>query len=139
MSDLMRLSISLEKQLADRLERLVTGSRYTNRSEFVRDMIRERLVEQQWADEQREVIGTVTMLYDHHTRQLTERLMDIQHRFHDEVLATTHVHLSHDLCAEMIMVRGAAAHIRQLVDELRQQRGVLHAALAMGSTGEALR
>lgn len=139
MSDLVRLSISLEKPLANRLERLVRGSRYTNRSEFIRDLIRQRLVEQQWADERQEVVGTVTLVYDHHARQLTDKLIDIQHEHHDHILATTHVHLSHDHCAEMIMVRGSTARVRQLVDDLRKQRGVLHAGLTMSATGAALR
>lgn len=138
MSDLVRLSISLEKPLANRLERLVRGSRYTNRSEFIRDLIRQRLVEQQWADERQEVVGTVTLVYDHHARQLTDKLIDIQHDHHDHILATTHVHLSHDHCAEMIMVRGSTARVRQLVDDLRKQRGVLHAGLTMSATGAAL-
>jgi CopG family nickel-responsive transcriptional regulator len=139
MSELVRLSMSLEKPLADRLERLVRQSSYTNRSEFIRDLIRQRLVEQQWADERQEVIGTITMVYDHHARQLSDKLMDIQHDHHDEILATTHVHIAHDLCAEMIMVRGGAANVRQLADRLRKQRGVLHAELTMSSTGKALR
>jgi CopG family nickel-responsive transcriptional regulator len=138
MSDLVRFSISLEKALLDKLERLVKASRYTNRSEFVRDLIRERLVEQQWMDKRQEVVGTITMVYDHHARQLADKLVDIQHDHQQNVLATTHVHLSHDLCAEMIMARGSAPRIRQLADRLRQQRGVLHATLAISSTGESL-
>ncbi len=139
MSALTRLSMSLEKSLAQRLERLVQASRYTNRSEYIRDLIRERLVQQEWADEQHEVIGTITLVYDHQARQLADRLIEIQHDHHACVLATTHVHLSHERCAEMIMVRGAAARVRALADQLRQQRGVLHSNLAMSSTGERLR
>lgn len=138
MSGLVRLSISLEKPLADRLEELVKGSRYSNRSEYIRDLIRQRLVEQQWADDGQEVIGTVTLVYDHHARQLTDKLMDIQHDHHELILATTHIHVSHDMCAEMIMVRGRAGQIRTIVDALRQQRGVLHAGLTMSSTGQTL-
>ena len=123
MSNLVRLSISLEKPLHDQLERLVGRSGYTNRSEFVRDMIRQRLVEQEWADKRKEVVGTITLVYDHHARQLANRLVDIQHDYHHNILATTHVHLSHDLCAEMIMVRGSAPRVRRLADLLRQQRG----------------
>jgi len=137
-SELVRLSISLEGPLLKRLERLVKKSRYANRSEFIRDMIRQRLVEQQWSDKHREVVGTITMIYDHHARQLTDKLVDIQHDHYENILATTHVHLSHDLCAEMIMVRGSAARVRRITDRLRQQRGVLHAALTMSSTGERL-
>jgi CopG family nickel-responsive transcriptional regulator len=138
MSEIVRLSISLEQPLLHQLERLVAASSYTNRSEFVRDLIRQRLVEQEWADQREEVVGTITMVYDHHQRQLADRLVDIQHEHHEHILATTHVHLTHDLCAEMIMVRGGAATVRGLADSLRQQRGVLHATLAMSSTGEKL-
>ena len=138
MSELVRLSISLERPLLKQLERLVKRSRYANRSEFIRDLIRQRLVEQQWSDKREDVVGTITMVYDHHARQLTDKLLDIQHDYHDNILASTHVHLSHDLCAEMIMIRGSATRIRQITDRLRQQRGVLHAELAMSSTGERL-
>ncbi len=139
MSELVRLSVSLEQPLYEQLERLVKRSEYTNRSEFVRDMIRQRLVAEQWETEQQEVIGTITMVYDHHARTLANKLIDIQHHHHEEILATTHVHLSHDLCAEMIMVRGQPQNIRRLADRLQQQRGVLHASLSMSSAGEPLR
>jgi CopG family nickel-responsive transcriptional regulator len=139
MSDLVRLSISLEKSLLRKLDRLVKASRYTNRSEFVRDLIRGRLVEGQWEDDDQEVLGTITLLYDHHVRDLTERSVDIQHHHHQAILATTHIHLSHDLCAEMIMVRGPARQVRRIAGDLQGQRGVLHADLSMSSTGRSLR
>ena len=139
MSDLVRLSISLERSLLRKLQRLVKASRYTNRSEFIRDLIRQRLVHDEWEDAAQEVLGTITLLYDHHVRDLTERSVDIQHHHHEAILATTHIHLSHDLCAEMIMVRGAARTVRRIAADLQGQRGVLHADLAMSSTGGSLR
>jgi len=139
MSELVRLGISLERSLLTRLDRLAEACGYNNRSAFVRDMVRERLVEQQWADRHQEVVGTITIIYDHHARQLADRLIEIQHSHHDEILAATHVHLSHELCAEMIMVKGQADTVRHLADSLRQQRGVLHATLSMSSTGQQLR
>jgi CopG family nickel-responsive transcriptional regulator len=139
MSELVRFSVSLEKPLLAKLESLVKGSQYTNRSEFIRDLIRQRLVQEQWADKRQEVVGTITLIYNHHSHRLNDKLIDIQHDHHNNVLATTHVHLSHDLCAEMIMVRGGAGRIQKIVDGLRQQRGVLHAELAMSSTGRRLR
>jgi CopG family nickel-responsive transcriptional regulator len=137
MPELMRLSFSLERSLAARLERLCQESSYTNRSEFIRDMIRERLVSREW-ELNEEAIGTVTLIYDHHARRLSERLTDLQHAHHDAVLATTHVHLDRHMCAEMIMMRGRAEMIRGLTDALRQQKGVLHASLSMSSTGRKL-
>lgn len=138
MSELVRLSLSLEKPLFEQLEKLVRQRGYENRSEFVRDMIRKRLVETQWEKDQ-EVLGTITLVYDHHHRQLTEKLTDLQHHHHHQVMVTTHVHLTHDLCAEVILVRGRAHQVRQLADLLHKQKGVLHGELSMTSTGAELR
>ncbi len=138
MSGLVRLSLSLEKPLFDRLERLVRRSGYTNRSEFIRDMIREHLVEREWGKD-RQVLGTVTLVYDHHSRHLSEKLTDLQHHHHREVLVTTHVHLTKELCAEVILVRAKASQVREFADLLRKQKGVLHAELSMSSTGTSLR
>lgn len=138
MSNLARLSFSIEQPLLERLERLLQETSYQNRSEFIRDMIRQQLVDQEW--ERNELaLGTITILYDHHIRQLSEKLTDLQHDHHEAILATTHVHLTHHLCAEMIMVKGRADLIRGLANRLRQQKGVLHATLSMSSTGERLR
>ncbi|MCG3178899.1 MAG: putative nickel-responsive regulator [Phycisphaerae bacterium] len=137
MAEMARVSLSIERPLLDKLERMVRRSRYTNRSEFVRDMIREQIVQQEWeADE--EALGTITMIYDHHQRGLSDKLTGLQHDHHKEILVTSHVHLDHHLCAEVVLVRGRASHIRQIADELRKQRGVLHAALAISSTGKTL-
>ena len=138
MSDLVRLSVSIDKPLYDHLEKLVKRSGYTNRSEFVRDMIRKQLVQGQWAKDQ-EVLGTITLVYDHHRRQLTEKLTSLQHRHHHAVLVTTHVHLTHRLCAEVILVRGKASQVRELADLMGKQRGVLHAELSLSSTGAGLK
>lgn len=137
MSDLVRTSVAIEKPLYDQLEKLVRKSGYKNRSEFVRDMIRERLVQGQWAKDQ-EVLGTITLVYDHHRRQLAEKLIDLQHHHHTHVLVATHVHLSHDLCAEVILVRGRASLVRELADAIHQQKGVLSAELSMATTGAEL-
>ena len=137
MSDLVRMSFSLESSLCERLEALVERSAYANRSEYIRDMIRDRLVREEW-EGNREAIGTVTLLYDHHARGLSDRLTHLQHHHHGAVLATTHVHLDAHLCAEMILVRGKAREIEGLADDLRKQKGVLHASLSMGSTGKDL-
>ena len=138
MSQLERLSFSLERPLMKKLQQLVKRSGYANRSEYIRDMIRQRLVQEQWETSDEPVVGTVTMIYDHHARQLSEKLTHIQHDHHDAVLATTHVHLDHHMCAEMIMMKGPAHMLRRLADSLRQQKGVLHAELAISSTGKQL-
>ena len=138
MSGLTRLSLSMERSLLARLEKLARKGGYANRSEFVRDMIRERLVAEAWKED-REVVGTITLLYDHHRRGLGQKLVGLQHHRHDEVLAATHVHLDRDTCVEAILVKGRAGEIRKLAARLRQQKGVLHAALSVGSTGRGLK
>ena len=137
MSELVRFSLSMERPLLDRLERMAKKSGYANRSEFVRDMIRDRLVQEEWAAGG-EVLGTATLIYNHHARRLTGKLTDLQHHHHRVVLATTHVHLTEELCVEAVLMRGKAGHIQEVADLLRQQRGVLHVALSMSSTGKAL-
>lgn len=137
MSDVVRFTISIEKPLFDRLQRQVADHQYRNRSEFVRDLVRNYLVEQEWQTDQ-VLLGTISLLYDHHTRGLTERLTEQQHDFTGVVLATTHVHLDHHLCAEMIMVRGKGTAIRALADRLQREKGVLHAKLTAGTTGATL-
>ena len=137
MSGLARLSFSIEKPLLERLEHMVAEGNYGNRSEFIRDMIRDRLVAEAW-EKNEEALGTVTILFDHHSRNLSEKLIDLQHDFEGTIMASTHVHLTHHLCAEMIMVRGRAGQIRALTDALHQLKGVLHATLSMSSTGRAL-
>jgi CopG family transcriptional regulator, nickel-responsive regulator len=137
MSDLVRVSVSLEKQLLDKLETLIEESEYQNRSEFVRDMIREQLVQRQWQGDE-ETVGTLTLIYDHQQRELSRKLTSIQHDHHDYILAATHVHLDHHLCAEAIIMKGPAKVLKHLADQLKQQKGVLHAVLAGGSTGKGL-
>jgi CopG family nickel-responsive transcriptional regulator len=138
MSDVVRFTVSLERGLFDRLNALVEASEYRNRSEFVRDLIRGRIVDEEWRTDE-VLLGTISLLYDHHRHGLTDRLTHEQHHFAGEVLATTHVHLDERLCAEMIMVRGRGADIHALAERLHREKGVLHARVATGSTGGQLR
>jgi len=137
MSDLVRFTVSIEKPLFDSLEKEVARRDYRNRSEFVRDLIRGHMVEQEWQTEG-VLLATISLLYDHHARGLTERLTEEQHHFCGTVLAATHVHLDEHLCAEMIMVRGKGKDIQALAGRLQREKGVLHAKLAMGTTGKRL-
>lgn len=138
MSDLVRMSVSIEKELFDRLEKLVADGQYGNRSEFIRDLIRDHLVDREWRTDG-VLLGTISLIYDHHAPGLSERLVEQQHHFRGTVLATTHVHLEHHLCAEMIMVRGKGEDIKALTGRLHREKGVLHAKLATGTTGRRLR
>lgn len=138
MSDLVRISMSIESPLARELDRLVRHAGYENRSEYLRDLVRKELVAEEW---QRglEVLGTITLLYDHHQHGLTDKLNHLQHDHHASVLSSTHVHLDHHVCAEMIMLRGKPELLRELADGMRKLKGVLHAVLSVSTTGKALR
>jgi CopG family transcriptional regulator, nickel-responsive regulator len=138
MADLTRFSISIDQELAARLDELTKQKGYTNRSEFVRDLVRDALVDEEW-ERNEMALGTITLVYDHNRRQLSDRLTGLQHEHHHLILATTHVHLDHDLCAEAILVKGRAGKIRELANLLRKQAGVLHGGLTMSSTGTRIR
>ena len=137
MSTLQRFSMAIERPLLDRLEAMVMKNKYANRSEFIRDMLRERLVEEEWKGNE-EVVGTITLVYDHETRELSKKLTRMQHHHHDLVLASTHVHLDKHMCAEMVLAKGKAGEIEEMANLLRQQKGVLHATLSLSSTGKEL-
>lgn len=137
MGNLYRFGISLEKELIDRFDRHIAKRNYHNRSEAIRDLIREELIKKQWEDD-REVAGAVTMTYDHHKRELVTTLMDIQHDFHTIIISTQHVHLDHHNCLEILAVKGRARDVQKLADLLKAQIGVKHVTLHMSTTGEHL-
>ncbi len=138
MAKVTRFAVSLEEPLFRSLEELVRKHRYTNRSEYIRDLLRAKLVEDQWADKHAHVVGTLTLIYDHHAYQLSKKLTELQHHHHQTVLATTHVHLDEHLCAEMIMMKGHPGELREIADLAGQQKGVLHSALTISSAGEGM-
>jgi CopG family nickel-responsive transcriptional regulator len=137
MAPLVRQSFSIEAPLYREFQRLLRARGYANQSEFLRDLIRGELVREEWKAGA-EVLGTITIVYNHNTRELSRKLTRRQHEHPHAVLAATHVHLDHDLCAEAILVRGPAEQLRALADELRRQKGVLHAALALSTVGRRL-
>lgn len=138
MTQLHRFSFSIEKSLAEKLEKMIQESHYENRSEFIRDLVRGKMVADEWKTDGGEALGTISLLYDHHKRNLSEKLIEVQHHHAAKVLASTHVHLDERICAEMIMVKGKAVDIQHLFDHMRQEKGVLHAALSLSSTGKKL-
>lgn len=137
MADLERLSFTLERSLLQRISELMKRGQYGNRSEFIRDLVRARLVEEEWKSGE-EALGTITLIFDHEKRELGQRLTSVQHHHHANVLATTHIHLDRRLCAEMIMVRGSARIIEDMADAMRQHKGVFHVSVSMSSTGRSL-
>ncbi|MGB7567505.1 MAG: nickel-responsive transcriptional regulator NikR [Chitinivibrionales bacterium] len=138
MSDLYRFGISLEKDLIEEFDEHIKSRNYKNRSEAIRDLIRADLVKKQWLCDN-EVAGALTMNYDHHKRELVNKLMDIQHDFQKIVISTQHIHLDHHNCLEIIAVRGKAREVEKLASLLKSQVGVKHAALSMSTTGSSLK
>jgi len=126
-----------EKILAD-FDRAIAEQGYENRSEAIRDLIRAHLVEREWDKGDEEVVGTVTLVYDHHGRGLGEYLTDIQHDHQPLVVSTVHVHLDHDNCLEVLVVRGKSRDVRMLADRLTSVKGVKHGKLTTTSTGKDL-
>ena len=134
---LKRFSVSLEDQLLRQFDRFMGAHRYVNRSEAVRDLIRKALVREDW-EHDRDVVGVISLVYDHHQRQLQDKLTEIQHAFHHDVISTTHIHLNHDDCLEVIIVRGKASRVRRLSDQLIALRGVKDGSLSMSGAGPHL-
>ena len=124
-----RYSFTVPQPLMEAFDQRVQGRRYTNRSEAIRDLIRDSLVEERWSHDEETVMGTLTVVYDHHQRELARRLTAVQHDAHDLVVCTTHVHLDHCHCMEVIVMRGAAAKVREVSDAIVGTRGVIHGKL----------
>lgn len=135
MSELTRFGVSLEKKLLDRFDVLIRERKYTNRSEALRDLIREELVKKRW-EEDTEIAGAITFVYDHHKRELLNRIIDIQHDFRDIIVSTQHIHLDHGNCLEIVAVRGNARKVERVADMLRSVKGVRYSTLSMSSIGK---
>lgn len=138
MSGLMRFGVSIDSQLIKKFDALVARKGYTTRSEAIRDMIRDSLVEQEWEAEDRETVGTITIVYNHHTRELEHALTDMQHKSFHQIVSTLHVHLDAHNCLEVLVVKGMSREIRKIADRLIGTRGVKHGKLTTTTTGKEL-
>ena len=132
-----RFSISLDDSLLAEFDEFILRRQYSNRSEAIRDLIRKSFVHDEW-EAGKEVVGVISLVYDHHQYQLQERITELQHGFHHQIVSATHIHMDHDNCLEVIIVRGKAREVRDLAEKLTAIRGVKDGNLAMSSTGEAL-
>jgi len=137
MSELVRFGVSLEKPLLERFDELIRERQYTNRSEALRDMIRRELVQREWRAG-RDVAGAITLIYDHHKRDVLSKVTDIQHGFQPVIISTQHIHLDHHNCLEIIAARGRAEEVQRLADALKSIKGVRHGTLSMSSTGKEI-
>jgi CopG family nickel-responsive transcriptional regulator len=129
MARLVRFGVSMEQPLLAALDAIARRRGYANRSEAIRDLVRAEQVRESWENEKGLVVGTLTLVYDHHVRELSEHLVTLQHDHEEMVHSTMHIHLSHRMCLEVIVLRGKARNVQQLADRLIAARGVRHGRL----------
>ena len=138
MSHLVRFGISADERLLERFDALNSKKGYVNRSEAIRDLIRNALVEEEWDLGDAEAVGTVTLVYDHHTRDLADKLTEHQHSHHAEIVSTLHIHLDADHCLEVVVLRGVASEIKRLAEGLIGTKGVSHGKFVATTTGAGI-
>ncbi len=133
MSDIVRFSVSLEDDLLEQFDRYCTEQQFATRSEAVRQLIRDKLTAHAWESDSQDVAGTLTLVYDHHRQQLRDHLTSLQHDHMELVIATLHAHLTHDLCLEVIVLRGPAAKLQNIAAKLQGLKGILKGELVMAA------
>lgn len=138
MSMTKRFGVSIPDELLAKLDKLAKKKGYSNRSEVIRDLVRDRFVDEEWAEGGGEVVGTVTLVYDHHSHDLSDKLADLQHSHFKNIVSTTHIHLDEHNCLEVLVVRGKSQKVREISDRLIATKGVMHGKLVMTSTGKNL-
>ncbi|SKA72947.1 nickel-responsive transcriptional regulator NikR [Desulfobaculum bizertense] len=138
MGKTIRFGVSLDSDLLDKFDRHCEENSYQTRSEAIRDLIRNTLVKNEWTDENHEVAGTLTLVYDHHQSNLSQRLTELQHEAHHLIMSSLHVHLDHFNCLEVLVLRGTAGEIRNLGQRLVSTKGVKHGKLSLTTTGQDL-
>lgn len=134
MGEIVRFGVSLDAELLARFDELCVRRGAPSRSEALRDIIREALTEDDVREDDAPAAGVLSLVYDHHTRDLSRKLTERQHMAHDRIVTTLHVHLDHDNCLEMLVLKGPAGELRALADELRAMRGVKHGTFAFTAT-----
>jgi len=134
-----RFGISLDDALLKRFDGLIAGKGYANRSEAIRDLIRDSLVMEEWEVGNVETVGTITLVYSHHTRELADTLTDLQHHYHTSIVSAMHIHLDEHNCLEVLVVKGKGKDIRKISDRLIGTKGVKHGKLTVTTTGKHLK
>ncbi len=133
---LIRFGVSMEQSLLKEFDAICAEKKYATRSEAIRDMIRNLLIEKELENENSEGVGTLTLVYNHHQRELEEKLTDYQHRHLHSIISTLHIHLSRHLCLEVMLLKGQAKNIKAIADGLVATKGVKHGKLVMTATGK---
>ncbi len=139
MAGVTRFGVSLNEGLLSKFDRLLRRKGYRNRSEAIRDLIRDSLVRDQWEGGDADTVGTLTLVYDHGTRELEERLTELQHENYKAIISTLHIHLDPHHCLEVLVLRGKAALLKSIADRLIGTRGVKHGTFSATAEGNALK
>ena len=134
-----RFGVSMESELLTRLDAHVRRKKYPTRSEAIRDLVRGALVEEEWSSARKEVIGVLVIVYDHRMRELSSRMLNVEHGHHGEIVTTLHLHLDHDTCLEAKVIRGSSSAVRRIADELIAMKGVKYGRLIPATVGKRLR
>jgi CopG family nickel-responsive transcriptional regulator len=138
MPGITRFGVSLDETLLQQFDRVIRRKGYTNRSEALRDLIRESLVREQWELGTAETVGTLTLVYNHEVRELADTLTDLQHEHYRTIVSTLHVHLDPHHCLEVLVLRGRAKELKAIADRLIGTRGVKHGTFSATAEGHAL-
>lgn len=138
MGQTIRFGVSLDSDLLEKFDQLCDERCYQTRSEAIRDLIRNTLVQKEWEDTENDVAGTLTLVYDHHKSDLAQRLMELQHDHHNVIIASIHAHLDHDNCLEVLILKGPGRDVQTLGQKLISTKGVLHGKLHLTTTGKNL-
>lgn len=138
MAKTVRFGVAMDDDLLWKFDRVVDRKGYENRSEAIRDLIRNLLVEEEWATGDEETVGTITLVYDHHVHDLQDTLTDLQHNLHEDIISSIHVHLDAHNCLEVLIVKGKSGDIKAASDKLIGTKGVKHGRLTMTTTGKEL-
>ncbi len=138
MALIARFGVSMEETLLKKFDRLISRKGYQNRSEALRDLIRESLVQEEWEEGKKETVGTIAIVYSHHTRELSRTLTDMQHRYYESILSSLHIHLNEHNCLEVLVVKGRGEDIRKISERLIGTKGVKHGKLSLTTTGKEL-
>lgn len=137
MSKVTRISISVEEELIEKFDDYSTKQGFPTRSEAIKNLIREVLIKDEWT-KGTHIAGAISMVFDHHKSQMVQKLLSVEHDFCQEIQCSQHVHLDHQNCMEIIVVRGKRERIEALLQQLRQIKGLKHLVLTMSTTGEHL-
>jgi CopG family nickel-responsive transcriptional regulator len=135
MPGVVRFSVSLEDDLLEQFDRYCKDGHFATRSEAIRQLLRDKLTQNAWQSDSKDAAGTLTLVYDHHRPQLREHLTALQHDNTDLVISTLHAHLTHDLCLEVIVLRGPAKRLQKIAAQLRGLKGIFKGELVMASSG----